>query len=580
MAIFTAIAGAVVGALGIAGAIGTALTSVIAGALAIGASVAVQALTAKKPGDPRSTSGPTPAAQVVLNQTTGPRVRGYGRAKLGGTRAFWDSREGRLYQVLMQHSGQIDAYETFFAGDLQLGIDGSGNNTAAPINDYLYLSSHTGDPNQGAASLMLNNWSDVWTTAHRLRGIAYLVTVFRSPGQETFSEKYPEGAMTPIRAIMRLSRVWDPRVSAQDPNDEATWAWSDNPALCILDYLRHPDGYRRSLADIDVPSFSAFASLCDQPIPLAAGGTEKRYRLWGIYSLTEDPSDVLRRMLATCDGELYQTHEGRIALRGGVWTPPTVMITEGEVLSHQLEQGNNRFGAFNELKIIYTSPLHDYQAMEAIPWIDLADQAERGVLQDDLTLDLVPSATQARRLAKIHTRKLNPRWRGTVRVAFGPGIDALGERTIRLVLPELQIDDAFQITRFSMAPDLTAVEMDVVTLGEEAYTWNPAIEERETPPIPQETTPDLTFPVPQTLTPTKVGSTIRVTVANPGRDDLTLHAQYRAGAGAVWQDMALVEGQYAAVSPNLAAGSYDVRARWRAAQQVAGEWTAIQSITI
>src|SRR5690606_18435749 len=111
-------------------------------------------------------------------------------------------------------------------------------------------------------------------------------------------------------------------------------------------------------------SFAAFADLCDEAVPLAEGGTEKRYRLWGIYQLTDEPDAVIQRMRRTCAAEFYQTPEGKIGIRGGKWEPPTVTIGEKHILGHSLEQGNNRFSAFNELKLTYTSPEHDYQSME------------------------------------------------------------------------------------------------------------------------------------------------------------------------------------------------------------------------
>src|SRR5690606_2215326 len=159
--------------------------------------------------------------------------------------------------------------------------------------------------------------------------------------------------------------------------------------------------------------------------------------------------------------------------RGGAWQAPTVTIRDSDILGHSMEQGNNRFAAFNELKILYTSKDHDYQTMEATAWVDLADQAERGVLQSNLSLDMVPAAAQARRLAKIHIAKANPTWKGTI-IANLSALDALGERTIRVVLPELGIDDAFFVAGFSIRPDLTGVEIGVMTINEASYTWTTA----------------------------------------------------------------------------------------------------------
>lgn len=519
----------------------------------------------------------TPQAQAILNQSAGARIRGYGYALLGGTRAFWDSKDGDLYQIVMMHSGEIDFIEHFRIGDITVEIDGESNVTTEPFVggfgvQYVQIRHRTGTPDQSADDLIRDAWPEAWTEDHRLRGIAYFVTRFRSPPAESYQRVFPEGYNTPVRALSRLSRVWDPR------NDNTVW--SENAALCILDYLTHPDGYRLSRDDIDLNSFALFANVCGEDVPLAGGGSEMRYRLWGVYSLNDEPHVVLRKMLSACDGELYQTAEGKLAIRGGKWEAPTVTLAPEHNLGHSMEQGNSRFAAFNELKILYTSPQHDYQTMEATAWQDLADQAERGPILSDLDLDFVPSASQARRLAKIHQHKANPRWKGTIRHDLS-GLQALGERVVRIVLPELEIDDAFFISGLEISPDLTAVEIEVMSISQAAYDWDPATEEGENAPPPQDTSPDLTFPVPQNpvLTNPDPG-VVLLTVDTLGRDGLDLEAQIRASAGSNWILME-AESQTEARATGLDDGDYQVRARWRGPQNTAGDWSfPLAEITI
>lgn len=565
MAIFTAITGYITSAL-----IGAGLSSLLAGAvanIAVGAALLGIGQVVSSAFSQRPTTS-TPQAQATLNQTTGSRIRGYGRAKLGGTRAFFDSKNGILFQIIMAHHGKIDAFEQFYIGDVAVETDENYEVVTAPFDtsggSWAYIEPHDGDPNQPVDAPMVTKWPGVWTSAHRLRGIAYWRAEFHSPSPEDFQKVFPDGYNTPVRAVCRLTRVWDPRTDVT--------AWSDNPALCILDYLTHLDGYNRSVEDIDVPSFEAFANVCDESVPLAGGGSEKRYRLWGVYSLTDDPQDVLGKMRAACDAEFYQTAEGKIAIRGGKWEPPTVTVTDTDIIAHSMEQGNNRFAAFNELKIIYTSPNHDYQAMEAAAWENLEDQAERGVLSSSLTLDMVPSATQARRLAKIHIAKANPKWKGTV-VANLSALNALGERTVRLVLPELEIDDAFFVAGFSIRSDLTGVELSLMSISEASYTWTTA-EEGESPPIPVDTSPDLSFPIPENLTLTAPDAdTIEAAVSPATREGLDLQVQIRLGAGGNWVDMQTEPDNASAILEPAPPGQYQARARWLGAQNVSGDWS-------
>lgn len=573
MALFSALTGFIGAQL-----IGLGLAPLIAGAvanLAIGAALlGITALVGSSGGQPR-TSTTTPQAQATINQSTGPRIRGYGKAKLGGTRAFFDSRDGFLYQLVMAHHGEIAAFEQFIIGDINVVMDEFGIVQNGPFYPFVHIFPQRGAPDQEAHPTMLQFWSDVWGSAHRLDGIANWLVLFQSPPATDFQAIFPDGYNTQVRCVCKLTKVWDPRLTS----NPAVKAWSDTGALCILDYLTHPDGYNRSVDDIDVPSFIAKANVDDQLVLKSDGTYEKRYRLWGVYALTDDPQDVLAKMRAACDAELYQTAEGKIAIRGGSWQAPTVTVRDTDIIGHSMEQGNNRLSAFNELKIIYTSADHDFQSMEATSWEDLEDQAQRGVLSSSLTLDMVPSASQARRLAKIHIAKSNPLWKGTV-VANLSALNALGERTIRLVIPELEIDDAFFVAGFSIRPDLTGVEISVMTISEASYSWTTA-EEGQSPAIPENTRPDLSYPIPEGLTLSKSFGVVTATVDPISREDLTLEAQIRAGAGSNWQNMQTNPDGISAKSGVLTAGTYQVRARWAGPLNVAGGWTpTLAEITV
>src|SRR5262245_1987830 len=93
-------------------------------ALNVGVSVALTGISLLLNRQPKQLPGATPQAQATFNQAAGPRLRGYGRAKLGGTRAFWDSNgSGELYQAVMCHSGEIDEFEEFWIGDQLVTIN-------------------------------------------------------------------------------------------------------------------------------------------------------------------------------------------------------------------------------------------------------------------------------------------------------------------------------------------------------------------------------------------------------------------------------------------------------------------------
>jgi hypothetical protein len=115
----------------------------------------------------------------------------------------------------MMHSGPIDAYEEWWIGDKQVEIDGTGRVITPPFANagvnYAYIDGMPGTPDQAASPRIMGLFPGVWTPAHQLKGIAYFVSQFASPPAENYQTVFPEGYNSPVRAVARLSRVYDPR---------------------------------------------------------------------------------------------------------------------------------------------------------------------------------------------------------------------------------------------------------------------------------------------------------------------------------------------------------------------------------
>lgn len=63
-----------------------------------------------------------------------------------------------------------------------------------------------------------------------------------------------------VTATVKGLKVWNP---ATDPNDSSVKSWSNNPALCLLDYLMADYGKGLNESDIDIASFITAAATCD-----------------------------------------------------------------------------------------------------------------------------------------------------------------------------------------------------------------------------------------------------------------------------------------------------------------------------
>jgi hypothetical protein len=103
-----------------------------------------------------------------------------------------------------------------------------GNQVSAPSRfkdgstKLVEINSHNGSDTQ-AADTRLTQRVKEWTTAHRLRGIAYMYAQLKFN-----SDAFPQG-LPNISAVIEGKKVFDPRTS--------TTAYSNNAALCIRDYL-------------------------------------------------------------------------------------------------------------------------------------------------------------------------------------------------------------------------------------------------------------------------------------------------------------------------------------------------------
>lgn len=570
----------------------TIVGSAILGAVGLGLSFVSGVIFQRQP----STTDPQ-QRQATVRQSIGPRLRFYGRVKVAGSLWFFENRDGWLYTGITLNEGKIAGIAEYWLNDDRVDLDADGFVITPP---YIYevppsgiigevsvakvgrLLYKDGDDNQTVYGLLRATFPDVITDNHRLRGVATLLSAFNEVPSDKIGEVYPQ--LNPkIRVVMDASIVKSVRTGLQQ--------WSDNPLDAVYDYLTNLDssgfargaGFPESL--IDLPSFQALANLSDQPVPLKAGGTVKRYRLWGGYALNQKMRDVLPPMLATFDGDLYLTSGGKIAARGGSWVAPALTLDDqaGHIISHEFGRGTGALAAFNELTVTYTEPNLDYQEAEAQRWLDVANVDLLGsVVSDRLDLQMVPNHSQARRLAKIHTAKNNPRWSGRVVTNFY-GFNAIGERMVRVKIDVLGIDDTFLVRRLTILPDMTGVELQITSLSESAYSWDAALEEGTAPGQPPDTSTPVSLDPPadinvsvaeRVISGGTVGAYLVVTWTEPSRAALSQQVQYQVAPDGAWIDMSVSETDGLAQSSIVDDGvDYNVRVRTRSPAGAYGLWS-------
>lgn len=572
----------VIASLGVASvAVSNILYLGIVGALYIGASVGLSALSALFIPKPRA---PKPEdVQQSTRQNLAPRYRHYGRVKASGSWAFGGSKEGSFYKVLAIGQGPIDAFEEYWVDDNQvtLGTDRyvlEDKYITGAGNKKVRIESRIGSNNTSHYSFLTSKFPE-WTSEHKGNGITSLFVVQNSVKAEDYMKMFPNGIQTNYRVVMRASLVENPYTLAR--------AWDDNASSIIRDYLYHRDGMRLPKSILTKPlaaaGWQAAFTQCDTIYNLKDGGTESRYRLWGSYSLEERPADVLNRMLVACDGRLQITPDGGLTLDiGDVPANPVILDDSVIVGFSELGRGRDILSTANTIRSTFLYPAADYQSAEAEPWVDEEDVALRGEIVQDQEFIMSPSHSQTRRLMKIASYKANPNWIATFNCNL-KGLAAFGERFVRVVYPAFGIDEIFEVQDFAFDIGengiLTTVTITVSSLPAAAYTWNPATEEGDAPVIEEDSSGD-GIPLPTNFNATIQRKTINGAkypyaklTFDPAPEGLITQARYKETSSAAWLNISVAEDAGVAESPILDDNAeYEFQVRRKSVSE--GAWTA------
>ncbi|MGM5018730.1 hypothetical protein [Tardiphaga sp. 367_B4_N1_1] len=554
---------------------------VLAGAL-VGANYALQQKT------PEATQQD---GQISIRQPRSVRRRNYGTNYIGGALQFSETKAGIRYQVLALSHGEIDSFLGRLLGDLGVTLDGSGNVLdlfTLGGTSYVQIYEMRGTDSDPAYSILTADFPDIWTSAHQGKGIAKVLTITRQPADKDFTKVYPGGQPPVYRAYIRGARVWDPRDVAQNKDNKATWTWTSNSVLIALDFHRHADGM--GLAAFDSVFFTAAAisedwipaaNICDEAVPLKAGGAEVRYACSGGYELPAPPKEVLNAILLTCDGETYMRSDGAIGIRVGKSVEPSITISDRHILSYSnfVRGGSSGLTPVNVVTAKFTSPPLGFQEAEADPWRD-EDSIEETGREENRALDLtwVQSHSQARRLMKVAHRRFNPEWSGQV-ITDLDGLRAWSERHITLQISELGIDGPFEMSAPpEIMPGSGTVLLSVQSIDQLAYDWDPEHEEGTAPNVADTTSEDDAIDDPTGLSASVASHIITATWDASTRIDTTPRMQYRVNPTGPWND-ATIDSGTSGHTPPLAAAHYDIQVQFTVGSHSSG-WTALLNINV
>jgi len=276
----------------------------------------------------------------------------------------------------------------------------SGSTVQAPFNTvvpnelvggnpikHLEFRHYLGLDTQTVDSRLNTLFPDAWPSSSTGDGIAYSVLELWYN-----TDIYGGGMPGTIQATIRGQRVEDPRTRA--------WAFSNNPALCIRDYLLSPIyGQAVPVGNLDVQDFIDMANHCDETVSIPGLGSAARYTLDGWVDCSRTVTENLGRLATACKGMIVNEGERwRLVIRRAR-VPTNYIVDETNTVEGSWKYVLSGADAPNIVRANYIDPLQKYQT-DTVQWPD-PGAANAYLVADNnyesrLELDLPYTANRAR----------------------------------------------------------------------------------------------------------------------------------------------------------------------------------------
>ena len=391
----------------------------------------------------------------------------YGRMRVGGQVVFISNTGDDniyLHMAIAFASHEIQAYDEIWFNDNKIWTASGG--FEGDWGTYVTIDRKFGTAGQ-AASTQLTNANVLWTSDHKLSGIAYIAFSLKWD-----ADKFPQGVPN-ITAVIRGKKVYDPR--------DQSIGYSQNPALCLRDYMLDQSyGLGEVAANINDTSISDAADLCDEQVTLDAGGTQDRYQCNGVIDSANQIKANIEQLLSSMGGRLTYSG-GEYFVDGAEYKTPTLTFSESDIVSDiQTQTKQSRRGIYNGVKGIFVSEEKNFKVLDYPAQISSTYETEDGdPIYLDMPLPCVTNNTQAQRLAKIALLKSRQQVVMTMttnlkglRVKVGDTIQVTNDRLNYSSKVFEVIDYSLAITDGALGVNLSCIEA-----ASAIYDWTTSDEE-------------------------------------------------------------------------------------------------------
>ena len=394
----------------------------------------------------------------------------YGQTRCGGVVVYKEATDNNkyLHMIIAIAGHECEEITSVYMNDEVLTLDGNGFSTAPakfadadPLDAKVRVIKHLGTDSQVADATLISESDGLWTSDHRLRGIAYVYIRLKFS-----ADAFPNGEPA-ISFLVKGKKVYN-------PSTEAT-VWSDNAALCLRDYLTADYGLNTS--DIDDTLFAAAANVCDENVTLAAGGTEKRYTTNGTFTTNGKPKDLIDDLLRALAGTIWYA-QGKWRVRAAAWTTALVTFDEDDLRSGiKINTRHSRRDNFNTVRGVFRGAETNYQTSD-YPQITsttflTVDGGDESVI--DFDLGYTNTSTMAQRIAKIALYR--NREQLTVSASFGlRAFQVQVGDNVKLTNTRAGwTEKTFEVVNWSFVPSSDqslGVNMDLREISAGVFSWS------------------------------------------------------------------------------------------------------------
>jgi hypothetical protein len=403
----------------------------------------------------------------------------YGERKVGGVRSFVATSGNDnqyLYMVLAICEGEVDSIGDIYINDVI--------STDSKYSGLVSITKYTGTDTQTADSTLVNA-NIGWTSAHRLRGVAYLAIRLKWDNNVF-------GGIPTFHAVVRGRKVYDPATN--------TTAWSDNPALCLRDYLTNTRyGKGLSSAAIDDTLFNAAKTKCDTSVTPYANGTARA--LFSCNAVLDTSKTLMSNVKVLLSGMrgIMPYQQGKYGLIIEDQGNASFDFTEDHIIGSLTIQSEQKNSKYNRVIATFANPDANWQ-MDEIEYPAAGSSEESGYLTADgveligrIDLPTITDIYTAEDIAEITLK----RSRNALSVGFNATSEALNCAVGDIVsvthsTPSWD-EKTFRVTSLSLNADGT-VGVELVEHQDSIYPWTQKTEKDD---IPDTNLPDpfITAPV-------------------------------------------------------------------------------------